>query len=70
MDEIMLVINKTAIAFDEKELMKLGEILTDQGEIQTFGFLERAVYCKIAKLPGIEVCLRQYKSLTNALTLS
>ena len=69
-DEVMLVIKKAAIAFDEKELMKLDGVITHQGETQMFGFIERAVYGKIAKLPGIEVCLRQHKSLTKALTLS
>ena len=30
----MLEFKKTAIAFDEKELMKLEEIITDQGEAE------------------------------------
>jgi len=38
----MLEIKKTAIAFDEKELMKLEEIITDQDEAEALEFLERA----------------------------
>jgi len=45
----MLEIKKTAIAFDEKELMKLEEIITDQDEAEALEFLKRAVYNKIAK---------------------
>lgn len=45
----MLEIKKTAIAFDEKELMKLEEIITDQDEAEALRFLRRAVYKKIAK---------------------
>ena len=45
----MLEIKKTAIAFDEKELMKLEEIIIDQNEAEALRFLKRAVYNKIAK---------------------
>lgn len=45
----MLEIKKTAIAFDEKELMKLEEIIIDQDEAEALRFLRRAVYNKIAK---------------------
>ena len=45
----MLEIKKTAIAFDEKELMKLEEIIIDQNEAEALKFLKRAVYNKIAK---------------------
>ena len=45
----MLEIKKTDIAFDEKELMKLEQIITDQDEAEAFKFLKRAVYNKIAK---------------------
>ena len=45
----MLEIKKTGIAFDEKELMKLEEIINDQDEPEAFKFLKRAVYNKIAR---------------------
>jgi len=45
----MLELKKTAIALDEKELMKLEEIITDQNEAEALRFLKRAVYNKIAK---------------------
>ena len=45
----MLEIKKTGIAFDEKELIKLEEIIIDQGETEALKFLKRAVYNKIAK---------------------
>jgi hypothetical protein len=47
--EKMLEIKKTGIAFDEKELIKLEEIITDQDEPEALKFLKRAVYSKIAK---------------------
>ncbi len=45
----MLEIKKTAIAFDEKELMKLEQIITDQDQAEALKFLKRAVYNKIAR---------------------
>ena len=45
----MLEVKKTAIAFDEKDLMKLKEIITDQDEAEALKFLKRAVYNKIAR---------------------
>lgn len=45
----MLEIKKTAIAFDEKELMKLERIIIDQDEAEALEFLKGAVYNKIAK---------------------
>ena len=45
----MLEINKTAIPFDEKDLMKLEEIITDQDEAEALIFLTHAVYKKIAR---------------------
>jgi len=45
----MLELKKTAIALDEKELMKLEEIIADQNEAEALRFLKRAVYNKIAK---------------------
>ena len=45
----MLELKRTAIAFDEKELMNLEEITIDQDEAEALKFLKRAVYNKIAK---------------------
>jgi len=45
----MLEIKKTGIAFDEKELIKLEQIITDQDGAEALEFLKRAVYNKIAK---------------------
>jgi hypothetical protein len=45
----MLEVKKTAVAFDEQELMKLEEIITDQDEAAALRFLNRAVYNKIAR---------------------
>lgn len=42
--EKMLEIKKTGIAFDEKELMKLEEIITAQDEPEALKFLKRAVF--------------------------
>jgi len=45
----MLEIKKTAIAFDEKELIRLEGIIIDEDEAEALKFLKRAVYNKIAK---------------------
>jgi len=45
----MLELKKTAIALDEKELMKLEEIIIDRDEAEALRFLKRAVYDKIAR---------------------
>ena len=45
----MLELKKTAIALDEKELMKLEEIIIDRDESEALRFLKRAVYDKIAR---------------------
>lgn len=45
----MLELKKTAIAFDEKELMKLEEIITDQDGSEALRFLKREVYNKITR---------------------
>ena len=45
----MLEIKKSSIAFDEKGLINLEQITTDKDETETFQFLKRAVYNKIAK---------------------
>ncbi|MEE9420438.1 MAG: hypothetical protein V3W43_13215 [Desulfatiglandaceae bacterium] len=39
----MLEIKKTGIAFDEKELIKLEEIIIDQDETEALKFLKRVV---------------------------
>ncbi|MCJ7687368.1 MAG: hypothetical protein MUO68_24075 [Desulfobacteraceae bacterium] len=45
----MLEIKKTAVAFDEKELIWLEGIIIDDDEAAALKFLKRAVYNKIAK---------------------
>jgi len=45
----MLELKKTAIAFDEQELMKLERIIIDQDQTEALRFLKRAVYNKIAR---------------------
>ncbi len=45
----MLELKKTGIAFDEKEMMKLEQIIIDQDETEALKFLKRAVYNKIAR---------------------
>ena len=45
----MLELKKTAIAFNEKGLMKLEQIVTNQDEAAALKFLKRAVYNKIAR---------------------
>ena len=45
----MLELKKTAIAFDEQELMKLERIIVDHDQTEALKFLRRAVYNKIAK---------------------
>ena len=43
----MLELKKAAIAFDEKELMRLEGIILDQDEAEALPFLKQAVYNKI-----------------------
>ena len=45
----MLELKRTGIALDEKELMKLEQIITDQDQAEALKFLKRAVYNKIAQ---------------------
>ena len=45
----MLELKKTAIAFDEQELMKLEEIITDRDQTEALKFLRRTVYNKIER---------------------
>ena len=43
----MLEIRKTAIAFDENELLELAKIVFDGDEEGAFRFLEKSVYDRI-----------------------
>jgi hypothetical protein len=45
----MLEIKKTAIAFDEQELLELEEIITDRDQTEALKFLRRTVYNKIER---------------------
>ena len=45
----MLELKKTAIAFDEQELMKLERIIIDHDQTEALKFLRGTVYNKIAK---------------------
>ena len=49
----MLEIKKTAIALDEKELMRLEGIIIDEDEAETLKFLRRSVYNKIARVRAL-----------------
>ena len=45
----MLEIRKTAIAFDENELLELERIITDRDEKEALRFLKKSVYDKIIR---------------------
>jgi len=45
----MLEIRKTAIAFDEKELLEMERIVTDTDEKEALTFLKRVIYDRIAQ---------------------
>jgi hypothetical protein len=45
----MLELKKTAIAFDEKELMKLERIIIDRDQTEALKILRRTVYNKIER---------------------
>jgi hypothetical protein len=45
----MLELKRSGIALDEKELMKIEEIILDGDEAEALRFLKRAVYDKIAR---------------------
>jgi len=45
----MLEIRKTAIAFDENELLELERIITDRDEKGALRFLKKAVYDKVTR---------------------
>ena len=44
----MLEIRKTAVSFDERDLMELERIITDAGEKKALRFLKKCVYDRIA----------------------
>jgi len=43
----MLEIKRTAIAFDQEELLELEQIIIDHDEREAFKFLKESVYDKI-----------------------
>ena len=45
----MLEIRKTAVAFDEKELLEMERIITDGEEKEALRFLKEAVYGKVIR---------------------
>jgi len=45
----MLEIKKTAIAFDEKELLELERIITDEEEREALKFLKKVIYDRIVQ---------------------
>lgn len=45
----MIEIRKTAVSFDEKDLLELERIVTDGDEKEAFRFVKKAVYDKIAR---------------------
>ena len=45
----MLEIRRTAIAFDEEELLELERIIMDREEKEALSFLRKAVYNKITR---------------------
>ena len=45
----MLEIRKTAVSFDEKDLMELERIITDIDEKEAMRFLKKSVYDRIAQ---------------------
>ena len=45
----MLEIKKTAVSFDESDLMELERVITDNDEKGALSFLKKAVYDKIAR---------------------
>ena len=45
----MLEIKKTAIAFNENELLELERIVTDEEEKEALKFLKKVIYDRIAR---------------------
>jgi len=43
----MLDIKKTAVSFDERDLMELERIITDANEKEALSFLKKSVYDRI-----------------------
>ncbi len=43
----MIEIRKTAIAFEEEELLELGQIIVDRDEKEALDFLKKSVYDKV-----------------------
>jgi hypothetical protein len=44
----MLEIRKTAVSFDERDLMELERIITDGDEKEALRFLKKSIYDRIA----------------------
>ena len=44
----MLEIRKTAVSFDEKDLMELERIVTDSDEKEALRFIKKSVYDRIS----------------------
>lgn len=45
----MIEIRKTAVSFDEKDLMELERIITDNDEKEALRFVKKAVYDRISR---------------------
>jgi predicted deacylase len=45
----MLEIRKSAVSFDERDVMELERIITDSDEKEAFRFLKKCVYDRIAQ---------------------
>jgi hypothetical protein len=45
----MIEIRKTAIAFEEEELLELEQIIVDRDETEAFNFLKKSVYDKVVE---------------------
>jgi hypothetical protein len=43
----MLEIRKTAVSFDESDLMELERIITDSDEKEAFRFIKKSIYDRI-----------------------
>ena len=51
----MLEIRKTAIAFDEEELLELEQIVADDDGKGALAFLKKSVYSKVARSQGAKL---------------
>ncbi len=45
----MLEIRKTAVSFDEQDLMELEKIVTDGDEKEALSFLKKSIYDRISR---------------------